>query len=38
VAEIGRLPARRDEAERRHQAKKEYEDGGGDDVEVIEHA
>ena len=38
VAEIGRLPARCDEAERRHQAKKEHEDGGGDDVEVIEHA
>ena len=37
VAEIGRLPARRDEAERRHQAKEEYEDGGRDDVEVVEH-
>ena len=38
VAEIGGLPTRRDEAEHRHQAEKEHEDGGGDDVEVVEHA
>ncbi len=38
VAEIGRLPVRRDEAEHRHQAEKEHEDGGGDDVEMVEHA
>ena len=38
VAEIGRLPTRREEAEHRHEAEKEHEDGGGDDVEVVEHA
>ena len=38
MAEIGRLPTRREEAERRHEAEKEHKDGGGDDVEVVEHA
>ena len=38
VVEIGRLPARRDKAQHRHQAKKEHEDSGGDDVQVVEHA
>ena len=38
VVEIGRLPTRCEEAQHRHQAKKEHEDSGGDDVQVIEHA
>jgi hypothetical protein len=38
VVEIGRLPTRCEEAHDRHQAKKEYEDSGGDDVQVVEHA
>ena len=37
VTEISRLPARCNEAEHRHQAKKEYENGRRDDVEMVEH-
>ena len=37
VIEIGRLPARRNEAEHRHQPKKEYEHGRRNDVEMVEH-
>ena len=37
VSEIGGFPTRRDKAKHRHQAKKEDEDSGGDEVEVVEH-
>jgi hypothetical protein len=37
MVKIGRLPARSNETEDRHQAKKEHENGGRDDVEMVEH-